>query len=451
MKTPVIAIFDIGKTNKKLFLCNEQYGIVDEQSEQLPETVDEDGFPCEDLTALTAWIKNTFSRIGLNNSFGVERVIKAVQFSAYGASFVLLDDAGKTVAPLYNYLKPFPEALKKRFYETYGGEWTFSRKTASPVLGSLNSGMQLYRLKYEKPEVFYQMKYALHLPQYVSFLFSGRFLTDITGVGCHTNLWDFDKNEYHEWVEKEDVFPKLPTVVPSNGVVTARKGGLLNGSAIKIGVGLHDSSAALIPYLALFKEPFVLISTGTWNISMNPWNSAPLTEHELQNDCLQYLSFEGKPVKASRLFAGRQHEDGVKNLAVALNKPADYYKTVRFDAQIIIQLQKGKVNNALSPPFDNYETAYHWMMIEMVARQTRSTLLIFGKTQPARIFVDGGFGKNPVFMQLLANSFPAQEIYAASVAQASAIGAALAIHAHWNNEDVPQNLIELKRYTAAKY
>ena len=43
--------------------------------------------------------------------------------------------------------------IKKQFYDTYGGEEEFSFRTASPVLGSLNSGMQLYRIKYEKPDV----------------------------------------------------------------------------------------------------------------------------------------------------------------------------------------------------------------------------------------------------------------------------------------------------------
>ena len=40
----VVAIFDIGKTNKKVFLFNEHYQIVWEKSINLEETVDEDGF-----------------------------------------------------------------------------------------------------------------------------------------------------------------------------------------------------------------------------------------------------------------------------------------------------------------------------------------------------------------------------------------------------------------------
>jgi L-fuculokinase len=45
---PVIAIFDIGKTNKKFFLFSELYEIVGEELIQFPEIKDENGFPCED-------------------------------------------------------------------------------------------------------------------------------------------------------------------------------------------------------------------------------------------------------------------------------------------------------------------------------------------------------------------------------------------------------------------
>ena len=39
--------------------------------------------------------------------------INAINFSTYGASFVYLDEDGRTIAPLYNYLKKYPGAPKK--------------------------------------------------------------------------------------------------------------------------------------------------------------------------------------------------------------------------------------------------------------------------------------------------------------------------------------------------
>ena len=53
-KIPVIVIFDVGKTNKKLFLFDQQYNMVHEESKKFVEIKDEDAFPCEDLQALTS-------------------------------------------------------------------------------------------------------------------------------------------------------------------------------------------------------------------------------------------------------------------------------------------------------------------------------------------------------------------------------------------------------------
>src|SRR6187402_2948315 len=98
--TPVILIYDIGKTNKKLLLFDEQYKIVFEQNKQLTETKDEDGFSCENIDELTGWLKESFETILADKRFE----IKAVNFSGYGASFVYLDKEGKQILPLYNYL-----------------------------------------------------------------------------------------------------------------------------------------------------------------------------------------------------------------------------------------------------------------------------------------------------------------------------------------------------------
>ncbi len=331
-KRNVIAIFDVGKTNKKLFLFDENYKIVFERSARFFETVDEDGDPCENLDSLRLSVFDSLREIFSLKDFK----IKAINFSSYGASFVYLNEERRAFAPLYNYLKEYPENLKKQFYDTYGGEEEFSFLTASPVLGSLNSGMQLYRIKYEKPDLFRQIKYALHLPQYLSFLISGQVYSDITSIGCHTNLWNFHKNEYHYWVKQEGVFEKLAPVFPCNEVVPAS----FPGSSYSVGIGLHDSSAALIPYLINFQEPFILLSTGTWCISMNPFNNCPLTKEELENDCLCYMTYMAKPVKASRLFAGYEHEQQVKRISDHFNQNTARYRSMDFNPEIIAKLQK---------------------------------------------------------------------------------------------------------------
>ena len=87
-KTPVIAIFDVGKTNKKLVLFDEQYKLIYEESRQFEEIKDEDGFACEDVAVLTKWVKDSFIALLGDKRFD----IRAVNFSAYGASFVYLNN-----------------------------------------------------------------------------------------------------------------------------------------------------------------------------------------------------------------------------------------------------------------------------------------------------------------------------------------------------------------------
>ena len=59
--TPVILIFDIGKTNKKLLLFDEAYNMVYESIEQLQEIKDEDGFEGEDIIKLKEWMLSSFA------------------------------------------------------------------------------------------------------------------------------------------------------------------------------------------------------------------------------------------------------------------------------------------------------------------------------------------------------------------------------------------------------
>jgi sugar (pentulose or hexulose) kinase len=285
--------------------------------------------------------------------------------------------------------------------------------------------------------------------------------SDMTSIGCHTNLWDFQNNAYHEWVTQEGVDAKLAPLFPGDEVITSS----FPSDNYLTGVGLHDSSAALIPYLESFREPFVLISTGTWCISLNPFNHNPLTKFELTQDCLSYMTFTGKPIKASRLFAGFEHELQVKRIAAHYNQAVGKYKTVKFDMAIIKKFLPDKPLHLYfnSLGFDYFDfaredlnrfkndiEAYHYFIYTLIFKQFLSTSLALDKTNVKRIFVDGGFSKNSIYMNLLAMAFPNIEVYAASMAQATAMGAAVAIHQHWNTQQLPTDMITLKLFVAPK-
>ena len=195
----------------------------------------------------------------------------------------------------------------------------------------------------------------------------------------------------------------------------------MSESNVPVGGGLHDSSAALIPYLVSFNEPFVLLSTGTWCITLNPFNHAQLTNNELNQDCLCFLSYESKPVKAARLFAGYDHEQQVKRLSLHFGKPNDYFTSVSCDARLLNKLKRSaKAGRKTSDrtmvsqsafaernldDFRNYEEAYHQLIADIISQQVKSTNLVLKGTGVKKIFVDGGFSKNAIYMHLLAKAF----------------------------------------------
>ncbi len=446
-----IIIFDIGKTNKKLLVFNELYEVIFEQSKTFDEIEDQDGFHTEDLVSLEKWLLESFQFLLSNANWQV----KALNFSAYGASLVSIDTAGNRVGNLKNYLKPVQSSLFEAFVASYGPAAELARSTCSPVLGNLNSGYQAYEERYQSN--WENIQTILHFPNYLGFLFHGERIAEMTSIGCHTMLWNFDTHQYHDWVKKESIFEKLPAIEAGTATFPA-----IDHPDIQVGLGLHDSSAALVPYLRQFKDPFVFISTGTWCISMNPFNHSPLTKEELENDVLAYMQLDGKPVKASRLFAGNEHEIVVKKIAEQFNLDSNFFKSVRFDEQTAklfdfkLSTKKNKQRNAdflkasdfsekVLSDFENATLAYQDFMTDLVIQFLYSLKWVY-QGEPCKILVDGGFSKNDIFMNCLAIAYSDSEIYGAEVAQASSLGAALAIHESWNKQDIPTDLIQLIRY-----
>lgn len=436
-RIPVTAVFDIGKTNKKFFLFDENLKEVYNTYIRLEADIDEDGFPSEPLKPVEEWMIATFT-VALESK---EFEIKRVNFSAHGASFVHTDGTGVPTTPLYDYLKPFPEELLERFYSENGGKMAFCQKTSSPPLAMLNSGLQIYFIKYAKPEFFKNVRHCLHLPQYFSFLFTGIMVSDYTSIGCHTGLWDFESRGYHEWVKREGIIPLLPPIVPGNTLLKTK----LELGRIPCGIGVHDSSAALLPYLKQETEPFALLSTGTWAISINPFNKTSLTESELVKDCLQFLSINGEPIKISRLFIGEEHKHQVDEMYTLFDLPLGTYKKLKFDEQHFEKVRNHpekrigflylkpadygleKANETDWRSFSDFAEAYYTFIHELTDIQVASLKLVLDDAPVDRLFVDGGFNANDVFLGMLRKKLPGMEIIPSDFPNGSALGAAMLV------------------------
>lgn len=431
MGKSVTAVFDIGKTNKKFFLFDANYQEVYKEYSHFDEIEDEDGFPTEDISALQKWIKNLFDRILENDEFE----IKSINFSTYGASFVHLDKNGKILTPLYNYLKPIPAEIVDEFDKTYGD---ISAETGSPQSGMLNSGMQLYWLKKAQPEVFNKIKYSLHFPQYISYLFTGIPLSEYTSIGCHTGLWNYDIGDYHEWVYKENINEKLPPIVSTRTSINM----VYNKKRFKVGVGIHDSSSALIPYLFSTKKSFLLLSTGTWSVSLNPFSDEKLTKEDIENNCLNYMQIDGTRKKATRFFMGNEYKIQTELLTKHYKKEYGYHRTVKFDETIYsklmedpsmhfkfegIRLKREHLDKTDISSFKTFEEAYHQLMIELLQLQESSVKKAIGNSNVKRIYIDGGFTGNDIFVKLMGHYFTDYKVRTTKSPLGSALGAVMVI------------------------
>jgi len=437
-RIPVTAVFDIGKTNKKFFLFDEDLKEVFNTYTRFDPIPDEDGFDSEAILPLRDWMIQTF----LDALNSAEFEIKKLNFSGHGASFVHTDGSGEPVTPLYDYLKPYPEELLEKFYQENGGKMTFCQQTSSPPLAMLNSGLQIYFLKHAKPEYFKNVKYCLHLPQYLSSIFTGQLVSDYTSIGCHTGLWDFEKMDYHDWVKKEGIEPLLPPILAGDTLLKTKP----ELGSIPCGIGVHDSSGALLPYLEQEKEPFALLSTGTWAISINPFNKTPLSESELTKDCLQFLSISGQPIKISRLFIGEEHKYQVDEMYAHWNLPLGTYKKMKFDRtafeNVASSRQKRIGFHYLKPQdyglerarqtdwssFPDFEEAYYTFIHELTDIQVASLQLVLDGAPVQRIFVDGGFNANSIFLEMLRIKLPDHEIIPSDFPNGSALGAAMLVN-----------------------
>ena len=432
-----ILIFDVGKTNKKAILYDYSYKELWQTSTVLPEITDEDGFPCDDIHAILAWMKNVLSNLISDGTYQITHL----NFSAYGASFVHVDEAGNILTPLYNYTKPIPSDIRTTFYEKYGDEKKLALETASPSLDFLNSGLQLYYIKYRYPSVFERIKWSLHLPQFLSYYFTQWPVTDLTSIGCHTALWNFSENDYHSWVHEEGITEKFPPLTPTG----ARSETTISGNLINIGVGIHDSSAALYPFSFLSNDPYLLLSTGTWSIVFNPYSTQPLTAEILERDCLLFLKPNGNAVKAARLFLGYTYQQKLEEISQYFKYDLRKLSKETFD-NLLLETISTSTHRYFSFPllnmeempasatdlslFTSFEIAYYQMIWELSTYQIKAIKIATEGKEFQRMYIDGGFSKNNIFIQSLKIQLPSTEIIVSEFSSGASLGAAMQVKGH---------------------
>ena len=261
---------------------------------------------------------------------------------------------------------------------------------------------------------------------------------------------------YHQWLKDEEL--PLPEPVANSTLIPITMG----SKKIMCGIGIHDSSASLAPYILKSREEFVLISTGTWCINMNPFNAEALTMGQLEKDCLSYMSISQKPVKSSRLFMGHIHDVNTKRLTEHFKVSDDAYKKAGCNTKLISTLKgtyKQRVFfNAGVPEefidervdlnqFGSFEEAYHQLILDLTSIEKDTLDLVLTQNSNTKsIYISGGFARNEIFVREMASLYPEMNIYTSEIDNATALGAALVV---WDamNEPLPDFDLGLKYWT----
>ena len=366
-----------------------------------------------------------------------------------------LDAFGNPVAPLYNYTKSIEQEIRDDFFSKYGPRDAFLAATGSDDTGMLNSGMQLYWLKYKKPDIFEKIKYSLHLPQYISYVFTGIPVSEYTSLGCHTQMWNYSRKDYHEWIYEEEIYKILPPIISTETSINMN----YNGKRIKVGAGIHDSSAALLPYVKGSKEKFILLSTGTWSIAFNPFANGHLREEDIKGNCINYMRINGKPVKASRVFLGHEYMLQVKKLTQHFKVDKDYHKKIKFDYPTYFEISKDFEHIFRWESFEDedmpdqtvlrytdFDHAYHHLMIELTLLQVKNIKRVTEERGIKNLYIDGGFAENDIHVNLLSHYLRNMQVMTTDSALGSSIGAAIAISDNKLNSKFLRKNYALKKH-----
>jgi sugar (pentulose or hexulose) kinase len=391
-----IAVIDIGKTNAKLALFDlvEQHEVMRFST---PNDIVKSGvYPHYNIEHLWAFIVE-----GLR-ALSAKHAVDAISITTHGACAVLLDEAGKLVLPVLDYEYTGPEATALA-YDALRPDFSQTGAPRLPV--GLNLGAQIYWQANVFPERFSQVRWILTYAQYWAYRLSGILANEVTSLGCHTDLWNYNAQDYSTLVDAlgwRKLMPPLRRADERLGPVlpdVARLTGLKSDTPVYCGI--HDSNASLYPHLAARTPPFAVVSTGTWVICMAIGGAAVTLD--AARDTLVNVNARGVPVPSARFMGGREYQI----LSVEFGDVP-----TEADAELVLTRQAMLLPSVVGAcgPFPNHKMK--WLDTEglsaaqkqiaasyYLAMMTATCLSLIGAAGP--IILEGPFSENLAYMQML--------------------------------------------------
>ena len=393
-----IAIVDFGKTRSKISLWSEDgapLGALDRGT----APVERDGLVQLDLSGMAEWLAAALT------SLAAQAEIKAIVPVAHGAAAALLDGSDPVCVLDYEATPPADIAA------AYDAERDPFSATLSPRLpGGLNLGVQLFWLERLFPRLWPSQGRALLWPQYWAYVLTGEMASEVTSLGCHSDLWRPYDHRHSDLAVRRGWAQRLGPLVGAAQPMGRITGALARSTGLPrdcvVHCGLHDSNAALYDakgMVELAGGPFGVVSTGTWFVCLSVGAERPPT-YDPAVDMLANVDVAGVPTPTARFMGGRDYEAWMG---------ADIGAPSRID----------QLGAALA--------ATHWRRSDPALRATGASVELARRTARALglvgaegpILIEGRFAQDPVFGAYLAGLRPQQPVYRSDVTDGVARGA----------------------------
>ena len=297
-----IVVVDLGKTLAKVSLWSADGRCLDRHSRPNLR-VETGGIARLDAAGIALWLEATLA-------LWHGRSIAAIVPVGHGAAAAALVDSALAFAPF-----DYEAALPADMLAEYRALRSPFAQTGSPALPQgLNLGAHLFWMDRVHADA---MAAATLVPwaQYWAWWLSGVAVSEVTSLGCHTDLWDPAHGGFSDLAIAQGWAARFAPVVPAGQAIgtlrpdLAARTGL--SPAIRVLAGIHDSNAALHAargFAEIGSTGATVLSTGTWFIAMRPTSGAELPSLPEARDCLVNVDCLGQPVPSARFMGGREIE-----------------------------------------------------------------------------------------------------------------------------------------------
>ena len=242
--------------------------------------------------------------------FHADHGLHAINVTTHGAAGALIAKDGSLAAPILDYEHTGPgdvaaayNAIRPPFSET-----------GSPRLPlGLNLGAQFHWQFETDLALRDRVQRIVTYPQFWAYRLTGKLATDVTSLGCHTDLWNPYEGKLSSLTETLGIAGRLATPRRPGDVLgpisseVARRTGLPLHTPVYCGI--HDSNASLLSHLLARKPPFSVVSTGTWVIAMAIGGKRIALDQG--RDTLVNVSAFNEAVPSARFMGGREYDIAV--------------------------------------------------------------------------------------------------------------------------------------------